>query len=124
MVRNGHLKQFVDESKGKRQEEQLQKLREPIGIIKVIHSRAGILELRAETRTVAHLQEVFQLNGEAQLVPKRLKKDMIEEITYTDYDLEGVQLPHSDAEVVTLRIGDFNVKRILIDLGSSAEIMY
>lgn len=49
---------------------------------------------------------------------------MIEEITYTDYDLEGVQLPHSDAEVVTLRIGDFNVKRILIDLGSSAEIMY
>uniref|UniRef100_A0A2N9EZ43 Uncharacterized protein n=1 Tax=Fagus sylvatica TaxID=28930 RepID=A0A2N9EZ43_FAGSY len=38
--------------------------------------------------------------------------------------IEGVQLPHSDALVVTMQIGDFEVKRILIDPGSSAEIMY
>jgi hypothetical protein len=35
-----------------------------------------------------------------------------------------VQLPHSDALVVTLRIGEFDVKRILIDPGSSVKIMY
>ena len=35
-----------------------------------------------------------------------------------------MQLPHSDALVVTLRIGEFDVKRILIDPGSSVEIMY
>ena len=49
---------------------------------------------------------------------------MTEEITFKDYDLERVQLPHSDALVVTMRVGNFDVKRILIDPGSSAKIMY
>ena len=49
---------------------------------------------------------------------------MTEEIIFTNRDLEGVQLPHSDALVVTMQIGDFEVKRILIDPGSSAEIIY
>ena len=35
-----------------------------------------------------------------------------------------MQLPHSDALVVMMRIGNFNIKRILIDPGSSAEIIY
>ena len=56
--------------------------------------------------------------------PKRLRKETTEEIVFTDCDLEGVQLPHSDALVVTMQIGDFEVKRILIDSGNSAEIMY
>uniref|UniRef100_A0A2N9I869 Integrase catalytic domain-containing protein n=1 Tax=Fagus sylvatica TaxID=28930 RepID=A0A2N9I869_FAGSY len=56
--------------------------------------------------------------------PKRLRKEMTKEIIFTDHDLEGVQLPHSDALVVTMQIGNFHVKRIIIDPGSSAEIMY
>ena len=32
--------------------------------------------------------------------------------------------PHEDAMVVTLRIGGFDVKRVMIDQGSGAEIMY
>uniref|UniRef100_A0A2N9ERE2 Uncharacterized protein n=1 Tax=Fagus sylvatica TaxID=28930 RepID=A0A2N9ERE2_FAGSY len=39
-------------------------------------------------------------------------------------DLGDVQLPHNDPLVVTLRIGNFNVKRVLIDQGSFAEVMY
>ncbi len=65
-----------------------------------------------------------QLNGEAQPVPKHLRKVVTEEITFTNQDLEGVQLPHSNALVVTMRVGNFNIKRILIDPGSSAEIKY
>jgi hypothetical protein len=53
-----------------------------------------------------------------------LRKETTKEITFTNHYLEGVQLPHSDALVVTMHIGDFNVKRILIDSGSSIEIMY
>ncbi|XP_028060640.1 uncharacterized protein LOC114264247 [Camellia sinensis] len=33
-------------------------------------------------------------------------------------------MPHNDALVVTLRVKDFDIKRILIDQGSSVEIMY
>uniref|UniRef100_A0A2N9HSY3 RNase H type-1 domain-containing protein n=1 Tax=Fagus sylvatica TaxID=28930 RepID=A0A2N9HSY3_FAGSY len=72
----------------------------------------------------AHLREVFQVSEGVTPAPKRLRKEMTEEIIFTDRDLEGVQLPHSDALVVTMQIGDYEVKRILIDPGSSAEIMY
>jgi hypothetical protein len=53
-----------------------------------------------------------------------LRKESVEEIVFNNQDLRGVQLPHSDALVITLRIGEFDVKRILIDPGSSVEIMY
>ena len=32
--------------------------------------------------------------------------------------------PHDDALVVTLKIGGYDVKRMLMDQGSGAEIMY
>ena len=32
--------------------------------------------------------------------------------------------PHDDALVVTLRIGGYDVKRVLVDQGSTVEIMY
>ena len=32
--------------------------------------------------------------------------------------------PHDDALVVTLRIGGYDVKRVLVDQGSVVEIMY
>jgi hypothetical protein len=35
-----------------------------------------------------------------------------------------VQLPHNDPLVVMLRIGNFDVRRVLIDQGSFAEVMY
>ena len=98
--------------------------RPPVGTINVIHSYSRADNLRAETRTAAHLKEVFQVSESVTPVPKRLKKETTEEIIFIDRDLEGVQLPHSDALVVTMQIGDFEVKRILIDPGSSAEIMY
>ena len=36
----------------------------------------------------------------------------------------GTIQPHEDALVVTLRIGDYDVRRVMIDQDSSADIMY
>uniref|UniRef100_A0A2N9FEF2 Retrotransposon gag domain-containing protein n=1 Tax=Fagus sylvatica TaxID=28930 RepID=A0A2N9FEF2_FAGSY len=98
LVKNGHLKQYVDDTAGRDQ--------------------------RGEMRKVAHLRETFQIGDSAQMAPRPLRKESVEQIVFTDQDLERVQLPHSDALVITLRIREFNIKRILIDPGSSAEIMY
>ena len=36
----------------------------------------------------------------------------------------GVKQPHNDPMVITLTIKGFNTKRILVDNGSSANIIY
>ena len=45
-------------------------------------------------------------------------------ISFSDSDLKDVQLPHNDPLVITLRIGNYDIQRILIDQGSFAEVMY
>ena len=43
---------------------------------------------------------------------------------FSDEDKIGTIQPHDDALVITLRIGGYDVKRIMVDQGSAAEIMY
>ena len=47
-----------------------------------------------------------------------------EPIAFNDDNLEGTIQLHDDALVVTARINGFIVKRVLIDQGSGAEVMY
>lgn len=47
-----------------------------------------------------------------------------QQLSFSDKDLQGVELPHNDALVSTLNIATWDVKRILIDPVSSSEIMY
>ena len=54
---------------------------------------------------------------------KRLKLNK-DPITFNEDGLEKTSQPHDYALVVTLRIGGFLMKRVMIDQGSSAEIMY
>uniref|UniRef100_A0A2N9GE52 Reverse transcriptase domain-containing protein n=1 Tax=Fagus sylvatica TaxID=28930 RepID=A0A2N9GE52_FAGSY len=42
-------------------------------------------------------------------------------ISFSDSDLKDVQLPHNDPLVITLRIGNYDVQRVLVDQGSFAE---
>ncbi|GFZ19322.1 hypothetical protein Acr_28g0000270 [Actinidia rufa] len=45
-------------------------------------------------------------------------------ITFSNDDLRGLHLPHDDALVVSADIANFNVQRILIDSGSSPDILF
>ncbi|GFZ19296.1 hypothetical protein Acr_28g0000010, partial [Actinidia rufa] len=45
-------------------------------------------------------------------------------ITFGSDDLRGLHLPHDDALVISAVIANFNVQRILIDSGSSADILF
>ena len=42
---------------------------------------------------------------------------------FSDEDKAGTIQPHDDALVVTLKIGGYDVKRVVVDQGSAVEIM-
>uniref|UniRef100_A0A2N9HGB5 Retrotransposon gag domain-containing protein n=1 Tax=Fagus sylvatica TaxID=28930 RepID=A0A2N9HGB5_FAGSY len=65
--------------------------------------------------------------AEGSVISKKLRTDFPnseQQIFFSDEDLRDVQTPHDDPLVVKLRIGDSDVKRVLIDQGSCSEIMY
>ncbi|XP_077242504.1 uncharacterized protein LOC143883019 [Tasmannia lanceolata] len=53
---------------------------------------------------------------------KKPKTDQI--ISFSDADLEGVLMPHNDAMVIDMIISNLLVKKVLVDNGSSADILY
>ena len=57
-------------------------------------------------------------------MPKRIKVGIPLVLGFSNEDKLGTIQPHDDALVVTLRIGGYDVKRVVIDQGSRAEIMY
>ena len=56
--------------------------------------------------------------------PKRARMDVYSMLSFLEEDKVGAIQPHNDALVITLRIGGYDVKRVMVDNGSGAEIMY
>ncbi|GAV91492.1 hypothetical protein CFOL_v3_34887, partial [Cephalotus follicularis] len=99
LIRKGHLRRYVDRD-----------------------SPQGRREQRREE---APRQQEEQQQQPRVPHSKRLKTGGDEEvITFSEVDYEGVRLPHDDPVVVTLLVELFTMKRILIDSGSSADILY
>ncbi|XP_009795506.1 uncharacterized protein [Nicotiana sylvestris] len=51
---------------------------------------------------------------------KRLRED---DITFTEEAADGLLLSHNDVLVISLNVLDFKIKRVLVDPGSSANII-
>ena len=54
---------------------------------------------------------------------KRAKIEISLILGFSDEDKIGTIQPHDDALVITLRIGGYDVKRVMVDQGSAVEIM-
>jgi len=55
---------------------------------------------------------------------KRTRMDTQRALSFSDEDKIGIIQPHDNALVVTLRIGRYDVRRLMVDQGSVAKIMY
>ena len=49
---------------------------------------------------------------------------ILQPLSFSDEDKVGTIQPHDDALVVTLRIGGYDVKKVMVDQGNGVEIMY
>ena len=57
-------------------------------------------------------------------IPLFKQRQMYQDMSFNEEDARGVKQPHNNSLVITLTIEGFNTKRILVDNGSSANIIY
>ena len=63
-------------------------------------------------------------SGDTNQEPKRARVEWLLVMGFSDEDKIGTIQPHDDTLVITLWIGVYDVKRVMVDQGSAAEIMY
>ena len=61
-----------------------------------------------------------QLSGR----PLRMIRKDEPDIVFTDVDAKQLHYPHDDAIVITLTIANYTTRRVLVDNGSSTNILY
>ena len=64
-----------------------------------------------------------QVNSIHMISPFKQRR-MDQDMSFNEVDAKGVKQPHNDPLVIMLNIEGFNTKRILVDNGSSANIIY
>ena len=119
LVKVGYMKEFVVDSVDRDARQGVQQKRNPLppplGVIEVIH---------AAPRDAAVAKGVLAVAcAKGESPEKRMKVGRLT-ISFDEEDLEGTIQPHDDALVVTARISGFLVKRVMIDQGSGADVMY
>ena len=71
-------------------------------------------------KTYLRMVQNVQLMGS---VPKIARRES-PIIGFSEDDTRRLHHPHDDALVVSIRVGDYNMHRMLVDKGSSADILY
>ncbi|XP_023917956.1 uncharacterized protein LOC112029504 [Quercus suber] len=92
----------------------------PLGTIHVIFTAPGrIGSCPSRVMSMSHC-----LDEGSNSMPKRARLNTSLILGFSEEDKRGTIQPHDDALVVTLRIGGYDVRRVMIDEGSVAEVMY
>ena len=119
LVKARYLKEFVVDSTSRESGQDVQQKRNPfpppLGVIEVIH---------ATLRGTTAAKRISAMACRERETPEKKKKVERQTISFGEEDLEGTIQPHDDALVVTARISGFLVKRVMIDQGSGADVMY
>ena len=95
--------------------------RPPIGEIRmIVGGTTTTSSSRKAQKTYLRMVQNVQLTG---FVPKIAWRES-PIIGFSEEDARRLHHPHDDALVVSVRVGDYNVHRVLVNNGSSADILY
>ncbi|XP_023883765.1 uncharacterized protein LOC111996069 [Quercus suber] len=127
LIRQGMLQKFISKESTDLfpQEQALRRDNErpgqPLGDIRMIVGGAAAngLSKRAQKTYLRMVQNV-QLTG----IILKMSRVYNPLIGFSEEDARRLYHPHDDALVVSIQVGDYNMYRVLIDNGSSANILY
>ena len=94
--------------------------RPPLGEIKVIIGGISIGQYSKSRKTYLKVVQNVQLSRRS----PRMRITDEQAITFTNKDVERIHHPHDDVIVVTFLIANYTTRRVLVDNGSSANILY
>ncbi|XP_030936667.1 uncharacterized protein LOC115961910 [Quercus lobata] len=125
LVREGKLKQLLHHSSGRASQAGSKvcgdaSSRLPLGTINVIFAasrRTGSCPSRVLSVSRSPVEDHFQ-------ALKRAKVRVPLILGFSNEDMVGTIQPHEDALVVTLRIGGYDVRRVMVDQDSAVDVMY
>nr|XP_023914611.1 uncharacterized protein LOC112026158 [Quercus suber] len=124
LLREGKLKQLLHHSSGrggrvKSEPQRDDSLRPSLGTINVIFTAPGRTgSWPSKVMSVARLPT--NVNHDS----KKAKMGIPSVLGFSNEDKVGTIQPHDDALVITLRIKGCDVKKVMVDQGSAAKIMY
>ncbi|KAK0571192.1 hypothetical protein LWI29_012293 [Acer saccharum] len=135
LIRDGHLKDFAlkgdkhggrpDSRQGNRQERKSPRRNSPKATINTIfgrpHTGRSNREMMSEVREVMYESRSMEINS-VQRNPKKGREGH-DPITFTAEDSDGIDVKPNDAIIVGVRIAHRDVLRVMIDNGSSADIL-
>ena len=100
---------------------QLRDIKPPAGEIKMISG--GLTAGRTlKSLKKAEGREINSIHS--QVPPMKMPKNDEPNIVFFERDSRGIRQPHDNPLVIMLRVKEFNINRVLIDNGSSANIVY
>ena len=76
--------------------------------------------LKKARKTYLRMVQNVQLTGTVPKIARR--KGPI--IRFSEEDARCLHHPHDDALVISIRVGDYNMHRVLVDNGNSVDILY
>ena len=91
-----------------------------LGEMRVIIGGSSASQSSKSRKTYLKVVQNVQLSGQS----PRTTTIVEQAITFTDADTERVHHPYDDAIVITLLIADYTTRRVLVDNGSLADILY
>ena len=127
LIKQGKLQRFVRKERADQPPQEQnprrdnERPRPPIGDIRMIVGGTAVTGSSKRARkTYLRVVQNVQLTGE---VP-RIAQTEGPTVGFLEEDARRLHHPHDDALVVSIWIEDYNMHRVLIDNGSSADILY
>ncbi|XP_070036144.1 uncharacterized protein [Nicotiana tomentosiformis] len=118
LLKNGHLREFLSDLA----KNNYDRNRDDAGLSKV--------EEEPTRQKINMIFEGNEINGVTFSAAKKTKVSIThskrlreDDITFTEEDANRLSLPHNDALVISLNVLDFKIKRVIVDPGSSANII-
>ncbi|XP_070048943.1 uncharacterized protein [Nicotiana tomentosiformis] len=120
LLKNGHLNEFLNnraKNNYGRNQDVVEPLKPVVGSPRMtMNMTFGGDEVRV-TFSVAKKMKISVTHR------KRIREVLEDDITFTEEDAEGLLLPYNDTLVISLNVLDFKIKCVLVDPGSSANII-